>query len=495
MTGSSAIDAPAATKTQRRAALGAAAAILIVGALVRIPPLFHDFWLDEAWSYLLVEERVDKPIDILTRLHVDNNHPLNSFFLYLGGNSRDWWLFRIPAWIAGVGCIVLAGLVMRRFGQTQALCSMLLVACSYPLIVYSTEARGYAPMLFFALLSVEAAATWTRSQRMLSCTVFWFAVIFGFLSHLTFIHCYGAVLVFSAAELARNVPSRWSRVRKLSLLHGPPLGFLCGYYWIFVRHLSVAGAETRSLVETIVETMTMTAGAPNSGVLAAVGVMAVVILLSVGLHRLREASTSWFLLFLFGIVVVPLPLVMGRIALSREPVPVFPRYFLVSITLFLLLLGFLARNAFQGNVRRRLAYVVPAALLLVGNACQTGRFIIDGRGRYLEAVRYLAQHDARSQIRITSNSGFRTTVLLSFYSRSLPAGRRILYIPQDGKRRNVAPNWWILEILDPNAKAPRALQTRENRFELRRQFRFFGPSGCRWAVYERRGQASKEDAQ
>ncbi|MEO7652727.1 MAG: hypothetical protein ABIZ80_19885, partial [Bryobacteraceae bacterium] len=117
-------------------------AITLIGATARVAPLFHDFWLDEAWSYLLVRDLVTTPADIITTLHIDNNHPLNSLALYLLGTTVDWPVYRFPAWMSGVACIPLAFVVMRRFGEYHAFYAMLLAACSYPLIVYSTEARG-----------------------------------------------------------------------------------------------------------------------------------------------------------------------------------------------------------------------------------------------------------------------------------------------------------------------------------------------------------------
>lgn len=470
-------------------------AIVLTGALLRIPPLFHDFWLDEAFSYLLVQDRVDSPFDILTRLRVDNNHPLNSLFLFLAQGSRSWFMFRLPAWMAGVGSIALAGIVMRRFGRIHALCSMLLVACSYPLIVYSTEARGYGLMLFFALLSIESAARWTHSQSGIACSVFWAALVFGFLSHLTFIHCYGAVGIFTVAELIRTVPSHSERLQKLLVLHGPPFVFLCGYYWVFVRHLTVAGAEPTMLVDTLLQTMTMTAGAPDSGPVAMLAAMGVVVVLAIGLHRMRVASLSWFLLFLVGIVVLPLALTILRIATNREPTPVFPRYFLTSIMLFVLLAGFVVGEAWQGSLRQRLECGVMLALVLIGNAYRTSRFAVEGRGQYLAAVRYLAQQSEGAPLRVASNSDFRTSVLLSFYRRYLPSGQEVSYLPHGGTSERVPPDWWILELLTPHQRAPGEIVVRNDRFVLRRQFGFYGPSGCSWAIYQRNKRVSTKDGQ
>ena len=50
------------------------------------------------------------------------------------------------------GTIVLAWLVGARQDKSTAFFSMLLVSFSYVLILYSSEARGYAPLIFFCFL-------------------------------------------------------------------------------------------------------------------------------------------------------------------------------------------------------------------------------------------------------------------------------------------------------------------------------------------------------
>jgi hypothetical protein len=172
--------------------------VLLAAAVLRAPGMFHDFWFDEAWSYLLVREFVSSPADILTRLHVDNNHPLNSLFLYVLGDRTAWYVYRVPAFVFGVGAVVLAGAIMARRGRAHASAAMILVGCSYPLVVYSSEARGYSPMVFFVLLALDSYERHLATRAWFPLATFWTAVILGFLSHLTFAHAYGAMLVWAA---------------------------------------------------------------------------------------------------------------------------------------------------------------------------------------------------------------------------------------------------------------------------------------------------------
>src|SRR5262249_34148389 len=149
--------------------------------------MWHDFWFDEAWSALLVREGVGSPLDILTRLHVDNNHPLNSLFLYALGDRSAWIVYRIPSLLFGIASVVLAGRIMSQRGRVQAVVAMILIGCSYPLIAYSSEARGYAAMIFFVLLALDAYERYLITRAGLPLTAVWTGVLLGFLAHPAFL--------------------------------------------------------------------------------------------------------------------------------------------------------------------------------------------------------------------------------------------------------------------------------------------------------------------
>ena len=56
------------------------AIIVSAGALVRIAAAQGELWLDEIWSYRLAHLAAS-PFAILTSLHNDNNHYLNTLYL------------------------------------------------------------------------------------------------------------------------------------------------------------------------------------------------------------------------------------------------------------------------------------------------------------------------------------------------------------------------------------------------------------------------------
>lgn len=142
-------------------------AISLIGgfALVRLAGMAGDLWLDEIWSVRMVEQ-VKSPWEILTVLRHDNNHPLNSLWLYWLGPDAAGWSYRLLSWFAGSVSVGLAGAIAGRqalnlssdetAAKLTAALAMVLTGGSYLLIHYSSEARGYAPMLACALGAVWA---------------------------------------------------------------------------------------------------------------------------------------------------------------------------------------------------------------------------------------------------------------------------------------------------------------------------------------------------
>ncbi|MBV9617617.1 MAG: glycosyltransferase family 39 protein, partial [Verrucomicrobia bacterium] len=162
-------------------------------ALIRIRAAFNDLWLDEIWSIELVRE-LHSALGVFTQTHHDNNHYLNSLFIYFFGQRGNWPGYRIPAEVFGIGTIVLAWLIGARHGKMTAFFSVLLVGFSYVLILYSSEARGYAPLIFFCFGCFLILHSFLEKPRWQLAALFSFAALLGLISHLTF-------LVFLAASL------------------------------------------------------------------------------------------------------------------------------------------------------------------------------------------------------------------------------------------------------------------------------------------------------
>jgi hypothetical protein len=458
--------------------------IFVAALALRIPGLFHDFWLDEAWSYQLVREFVSSPFDVLTRIHVDNNHPLNSWFLYALG-ERPWYVYRLPSLVLGTAAVALAGAIMSRRGRPHAVATMILVGSSYPLIVYASEARGYAAMIFFVLLAIDAYERYLLAPRWTALVTFWIAAALGTLSHLTFLQAYGAILLWSAyAENARSADLRHA-LANMVRLHAIPLLFLAGFYLVYVRHLAVAGAEPAGLTSVVVETIATTLGAAPRGAWAWFACAVIGFLLVASLRTMRRVDTAFFILLLTGILLIPALAVCLELRAALIEPRFFPRYFLVSITFFLLLSGWFVGEQYEHDANRRLFAAIFVAMYVSGNLWHAASFMWYGRGHYREALLYMAQSTDEPEIRVSSNSDFRTSTLLAFYRPYLPHDKTLTFYPRSSPRfREVT--WRIVEDLDPNPDVPLDVEDREGRrFRMVKRLPFYGLSGCQWSLYRR----------
>ena len=459
-------------------------AVLVLALTLRLPGMFSDFWLDEAWSYLLVRQVVSSPIDVLTRLHIDNNHPLNSWLLFAFGDSLQWTIYRLPSLLLGVGSIVFAGRILARRGRAHAMAAMIVVATSYPLIVYASEARGYAPMTFFLLLAIDALDRYFAAPGWPAAITFWAAVVLGLFSHLTFLHGYVAMMLWSAARERARATTVVAAIRHFVQCHAVPVTVFAALYLVFIRHLVVAGAEPAPLASVLAETVALTVGTPPGSAWTWIGLTGFVAGLVVGLRTLAQRDTGFAIFLAAGIVVVPAVAIWIEL---QNPLGwrFFPRYFLVAITLSLLLAGWAIGELSQRGAIGRRASAIFVTVFVAGNLWQVWQFAADGRGHYRDALVDMASATPGGLIRVSSDSDFRTGILLAFYQRHLPADTTVAYYPRRSPQVSLA-QWRVTEHLEPTTAIPAEITDESGgRFQLRKTYPFYGLSGCQWSVYER----------
>ena len=129
-----------------------ASGILLIALLVRLQDFFITLSYDEIWT---LNNFVQLPVSrLFFDLSLPNNHPLNSILVKLMNLlPLPVRCMRLPNLLAGMGSIVLAGLLTRRLaGRSGALWSMFFMAVNAPLAIYSVLARGYGLQTFFLLL-------------------------------------------------------------------------------------------------------------------------------------------------------------------------------------------------------------------------------------------------------------------------------------------------------------------------------------------------------
>src|SRR5204863_2837068 len=134
----------------------------------------------------LIHERMHGPLDAFTAFGDPASNPNSTLtVLWMWFVGPDAWgtMYRLPMVGASLGTIALAWLIGRRYGKVAACVAVVLVSCSYLLIHYGTEARGYAPAIFFAFLGWHALLGYIERRSGRFAALFWAAVVLGFLAH------------------------------------------------------------------------------------------------------------------------------------------------------------------------------------------------------------------------------------------------------------------------------------------------------------------------
>lgn len=451
--------------------------IFMIAISVRFPLIFSDFWLDEIWSFNLMKGIVQSPVDILTKIHHDNNHWLNTFFMYMTGDPFHWFVYRIPALLAGVFSIILVGRIASSRGKSESIIATLLFGLSYLQVLYSTEARGYGFVVFFSLLSFYAMERFMAEKSWTSNCLFCLSAVFGFLSHLTFIHVYFALLLWSVYRFHKESRPWGNLFIDLFRCHAVPTLFLGVLYFIDIRHMSIGGGNYQSLPVVIRNTITFTLGAANSGTIAIFATIFATLVFLSGLILLwREKADQWIF---FATVIFLSPFLL---LLLMTPRVLFIRYFLVCVTFFLLLLSYILGYCWRLGKPGQAICAIVVLLVCFGNTLQIADLLQKGRGHYKDALIYMAEQNDGDSITIGSDHDFRNRVLLDFYARYLPEDKQIEYFAEE-RWQHGNPQWFITHHSGRDYQPPSTLIVKEHSYVLDREYRFSKLSGWHWFIY------------
>ena len=467
--------------------------LLLVASALRVMGVYDDFWLDEIWS-----SRVSGELaywwQVFTHpsARYDNNHPLNTMLMWAQGVHPGWRLYRVPHVLAGVASVAVAAIILRRRGPLEALVGTLLVGFSYPLVFFSSEARGYALVVFFALVAFDALERYLASRGWFSNVVYVVACALGLLAHLTFVYFLAAAVAWSTMRFARERRGggfvAWHLLR-LHLLPGASLALL---YVVFVRHLTIGGAPTEALFDAVRNALGDLLGAEESPDLAVALILASFLLLVINIRTLRAGRDDLWV-FLVTVVVTPFVVVTLQILIVEARQPIMARYFLVPFAFVLIGWSVLLSD----GLRRRGVWRVASASLVVGfvalNLYHTVLFLRVGRGHYHDAVTYMATYPPGRTpppvIVISSDHPLRTGWVLSFYSRFLPPQQQmVIYDDKDPTRlapRTNGPPMWLVFHSPLHGQPPHGAALDQYVFD--REFPHYGLSGYSWYLYRHRG--------
>jgi hypothetical protein len=472
----------------RGLAWGLVAAAVVLGAVLRAIPCWNDFWLDEIWTYFSVRG-LTSPLAVFSSIHHSNNHHLNTLIFYWIGDAPHWAAYRIPSLVSGTASVALAAGFAARRGRLEAVLAAVLTAFCFALIHFSSEARGYAPMVCFALLALWTLELDLERPRAWSAALFGASTVLGFLSQLVFLFFYAGALVHSAQRLLRKRATGRGALGALARLHLAPLACLALLYWVDLRELQVGGGPTLDLPWLLSRTIGFTFGLPAQRELAALYAALGALVLGLGLRLLARAGDDLWLCFLITILLAPLLVIA-----TLRPDVLAVRYFLIGIVFTLLLAAFLLAQALRAGGASRAVALAALAVFLVGNGLHTMRFLEQGRGGFLAALLTMAERTQGARIVVGSDHDFRTGTVLRFYASRLPASQTLDYRPRD-RWPPGGPEWLILHRAERPARTrDRLVLDSGERFRLVAEFDHAAISGFYWGLYRKLGAASRAGA-
>jgi hypothetical protein len=396
-------------------------------------------------------------VDVFGIRH-DNNHVLSSLYLWFLGTTAPPYAYRLFAVACGIGSLLVIARIARRWTLAEAVASVVLVGTSFPLLLYFSEARGYAPAMFLALAAYALIQESDKpSWRLVA--LFWMVSILGVLAHLTFVFVTAALLTI--------------RRERYVALHSVPLLFIGVWYLAFVRDMSFNARLRYSLFDVAAQAGSLLLGIPERwpGVVAVIAVGAVVAGGAFVLRRDGDAMAPFYP----ALLIAPLAAV-----LIMQPDFLYARYFAVFFPFFYLLLARLICR-----VPVRWAAVALVAVLVTAQSGRVWSLLAVGRGQYSRALARISAATGPRRIVLGSDNDFRTTMILSYYARRLRHPGGIYYVARPDWS-TTPPEWFIAQTQDfEKHPAAAGVLAGGAQYVLVDEYPYAGLSGWRWFVYRR----------
>ncbi len=451
------------------------AGLIFLGGILLFVCSRGDLWFDEIWSFEWVR-RAASPWDVLTKLHHDNNHPINTWWLMFLGGWCPSIVCRLPAVICGVLSLVLVDRLAAQIHPSSRAVAVALCAFSFPLVLYFSEARGYAPAVACSLAVAVILMENCLRPRWFVALLFWMVCIVGMLSHATFLLILAAFGCWKMVHIWRGGNGLGKTLLEGCLWFAVPGIAAAAYYLEFLRPMQIGGGPEYSLGRVLGHFFGYALGFPVEGgwAVGAVVVGGSAYLASIAFCLRGSAFCPAF-------VLLPVSAALGL--LLTQPDILYFRYFLVFLPFFYMALGVLfARMASFSST----GFSLVAALLLVAFLIlQVPRLVAlctFGRGGYERALMLVATSPYANKT-VTSDQDFRNGLLVEFYRKHRPLLENVKYVGLAQARTGVA-GWLITHTQEPLENPPRSsLEIGAGKFRLVAVFPYAGVSGWHWMIY------------
>lgn len=459
--------------------LAALLLLLGVATTLRLSGALNSLWLDEIWS-LDLAATVRSPLDVFTSLHHENNHYLNTLFLYLAGNHGDWPGYRLPSLLAGTGSVFMAWLIGMRRSLADAFFTLATITFSYVLILYSSEARGYATVVFCAFLAYYLLERYLEEQRPGTAMLFSLVTVLGLMSHLMFVAFLCPAFFLSCWRLTRDRIASRRIIAGLTALFGLPLSFSLLLYWVDIRKITEGGGDQVRLYEAFRNALAWVLGTTPATAVTWMSALAALVILAAGILLLWRKQRDLALFYLSVILIFPLLL-----ALFRGSTALYVRHFLIAIAFLQLLWGFVLAEIFRSSQAGRIISCVLLACYLIPNCWHTSTLLRYGRGDYREAISFMATVSSGEKVTIGSDHEFRIGTVLKFQDQRLLRGKKLHDFGEQGWPAG-GPEWFISHkesYEDPSPPGLEISDSEGNRYGLVKTLPTAPLTGLYWYIY------------
>ena len=453
---------------------------LLFGA-VRLAAALGDLYIDEVWSLYFARS----PWSEIFLIRHDNNHLLNTLYMRALGDSvfflngaPVFLSYRLLSIISGTLSLVVLGYIGLQRGRLEAFTLVTLAGLSYPLVLYSSEARGYAPAVFFALLAFVLAGRWLKERSWPILILFWISTLLGMLSHFSFVYAFAGIAAWSFFQGLGQ-----KDIKGALLINSVPLLVVALLYLFFIRGLNIGGGEETKIWQTALDAAASVSGIPGSGYISlALGALFTIVFVSAGIASLRKSGQDQWIFLLTAILIAP-------VAVMLLTTPEFShfRYFLVSFPFFYILIAAALSRAFRASSLGKAFYAGFMLFFAVSNLYMTGKLIQGGRGDYFKAVQFISENTPGQTAVVGSDHAFRNRMMLLYYSKFLPEGKGIAYAPSGQWPAN-GPDWIVRHNIDPAAAQKQSIKDEGVEYALAASYPYSGSSGWAWHLYKRAGK-------
>ena len=461
----------------------ALAAVVATGACLRIAGASGSLWFDEIWS-LQNLEGLSGPGGIFWDISQDNNHFLNSLWLWIAGPHALSVVQRAMSIAFGVASILMAArIVYREAGPAGALTAALFFAMSPILVQYGSEARGYSGMIFGLLWAFDALVRFVaRTNGDRPRLELALGVAIGSLSHVQMAPATIALVAAGVVCIALRTRDAGATVRAAGnlgsavLLGAAPVGLAIAA-GVLNTHMIRFGDQTPFAVtlwaEGLAGAARETFGFPE--ILGSGGIL----ICAFGVAAIATVMLRDDFAILTGALVFALLLAE---AAARMPNVHIPRFHLACAAGLLLLVAAGIARLWERPGATRLAALALLAAFGIGAALDLAAFLRLGRGGYASIIHAMGSGLYATDAEIIAKRTIR------FYAPRV--GAHPEWVPQD--HCDVLLDWFLHIDDNRNIAPPPPVMTSgptacPTRFRFIESAPYSGLSGFRWSIYRREG--------